>query len=116
MMITLSQKQQEQLKTYNHKTELGLNEEALKLNQETLTEVKHILHDINDSPMNLKKYIHAQWGSVIGNENQIRLAVLKDEIETLRSRTEETDNVTTIGYIHTTIATLEQRIKELSDG
>ncbi len=112
MMINLSQKQQEQLKTYNHKTELGLNEEALKLNQETLTEVKHILHDINDSPMNLKKYIHAQWGSVIGNENQIRLAVLEDEIETLRSRMKETD----IGYIHTTIATLEQRIKELSDG
>jgi hypothetical protein len=31
----------------------------------------------------LKRYIHAQWGSVIGSEKEIRLAALKDEVELL---------------------------------
>jgi len=31
----------------------------------------------------LKHYIHPQWGSVIGAENDIRIAVLKDELELL---------------------------------
>ena len=31
----------------------------------------------------LKHYIHPQWGSVIGAENDIRIAALKDELELL---------------------------------
>ena len=32
---------------------------------------------------NLKKYQHGQWGSILGQENDIRIAALKDEIELL---------------------------------
>ena len=31
----------------------------------------------------LKHYIHPQWGSVLGSEKDIRIAVLKDEVELL---------------------------------
>ena len=52
---------------------------------------------------------HPQWGSIIGYENHIRIAVLKDEIEVFKSRIEPHDT----GYLYTTIGTLEHRIEEL---
>ena len=54
---------------------------------------------------------HPQWGSIIGYENHIRIAVLKDEIEVFKSRIEPHDT----GHLHTTIGTLEHRIEELED-
>ena len=45
----------------------------------------------------------------MGQENNIRIAVLMDEIEVLKSRIEPHDT----GHIYTTISTLEHRIKEL---
>ena len=47
---------------------------------------------------------HPQWGSIIGYENQIRIAVLKDEMEMWQERMKSGD-----------IFTLESRIKELED-
>ena len=57
----------------------------------------------------LKDFIHAQWGSIVGQENKIRIAVLVDEIEVLKSRIEPHDT----GHIHTTISTLQHRVREL---
>ena len=57
----------------------------------------------------LKDFIHAQWGSIVGQEYNIRIAVLKDEIDLLKSRIEPHDT----GHLYTTISTLEHRIKEL---
>jgi len=45
----------------------------------------------------------------VGQEYNIRVAVLKDEIDLLKSRIEPHDT----GHIHTTISTLEHRITEL---
>ena len=47
---------------------------------------------------------HPQWGSIIGYENQIRIAVLKDEMEMWQERMKSGD-----------IFTLESRIMELED-
>ena len=60
-----------------------LEEEALLLNREMLTEVKNLIDDINGTKPShhLKQFIHAHWGSIVGNENDIRIAVLKDELE-----------------------------------
>ena len=30
---------------------------------------------------NLRAFIHGHWGSIVGDENNIRIAVLKDELE-----------------------------------
>ena len=57
----------------------------------------------------LSELKHPQWGSIIGYENHIRIAVLKDEIEVFRSRIEPHDT----GHLYTTIGTLEHRIEEL---
>ena len=57
----------------------------------------------------LSELKHPQWGSIVGYENHIRIAVLKDEIEVFESRIKPHDT----GYLHTTIGTLERRIKEL---
>ena len=54
---------------------------------------------------------HPQWGSIIGYENHIRIAVLKDEIEVFKSRIKPHDT----GHLHTTIGTLEHRLTELED-
>ena len=60
----------------------------------------------------LKDFIHPQWGSIVGPENKIRIAVLRDEVEVLRSRIEPHDT----GHLYTTISTLEHRITELEKG
>ena len=57
----------------------------------------------------LKDFNHAQWGSIVGQENKIRIAVLMDEIEVLKSRIEPHDT----GHIHTTISILQHRVREL---
>ena len=59
---------------------------------------------------NLKKFQHQQWGSIGGYANEIHLAVLKDEVEELKTRIEPHDT----GHIHTTISTLNHRIEEIS--
>ena len=62
--------------------ELELEEEALLLNREMLTEVKNLIDDINHTkPSHLKQFIHPQWGSILGSEEDVRLATLKDEVE-----------------------------------
>ena len=50
----------------------------------------------------LSELKHPQIGSIIGYENQIRIAVLKDEMEIWRERLESGDTTT-----------LENRVKEL---
>jgi len=60
---------------------------------------------------NLKEHQHQQWGSILGYANEIHLAVLKDEIEVLKSKLEPHET----GHIHTTISTLQHRVGELEN-
>ena len=88
--------------------------EALLLNREMLTEVKNLIDDINGitPPQHLKQFIHSQWGSILGSEEDIRLATLKDEVEICEQRMENSpDSIPYLGYM---IFTLKGRIKELS--
>ena len=34
-----------------------------------------------------QNFTHGHWGSIVGNENDIRIAVLKDEVELWQERT-----------------------------
>ena len=85
-------------------------EEALQLNREMLSEVKNLIDDINDTKQpHLRQFIHAHWGSIVGNENDIRVAVLKDELE----RWQDGDGPTyPYGYVGDM---LKKRIKELTE-
>ena len=88
-------------------------QEALLLNREMLTEVKNLIDDINGikPPQHLKQFIHPQWGSIIGSEEEIRLAALQDEVEIWEQRTNKNpDTIPYLGYIRDT---LKGRIKEL---
>ena len=58
---------------------------------------------------NIRELKHPQWGSIVGYEDNIRLAVLKDEVAVFQSRIEPHDT----GHLHTTIGTLLHRIDEL---
>ena len=91
-----------------------LEEEALFLNREMLTEVKNLIDDINDTkPSHLKQFIHPQWGSILGSEEDIRLAALSDEVELCEQRVEnDSDSIPHLGYM---IFTLKSRIKELTN-
>ena len=93
--------------------ELELEEEALLLNQEMLTEIKNLIDDINDTkPSHLRQFIHPQWGSILGSEEDIRLAALQDEVELWEQRVgKNPDTIPYLGYIRDT---LKGRIKELS--
>ena len=94
--------------------ELELEEEALYLNREMLTEIKNLIDDINDikSPNHLKQFIHPQWGSILGSEEEIRLAALSDEVEIWEQRVKSNpDTIPYLGYIRDT---LKGRIKELN--
>ena len=87
--------------------------EALLLNREMLTEVKNLIDDINGitPPQHLKQFIHSQWGSILGSEEDIRLATLKDEVEIWEQRVgKNPDTIPYLGYIRDT---LKGRIKEL---
>jgi hypothetical protein len=64
---------------------------------------KKIMHE------NITKLKHPQTGSVVGYEEEIRLAVLKDEVAVFQSRIEPHDT----GHLYTTISTLLHRIDEL---
>ena len=88
-------------------------EEALLLNREMLTEVKNLIDDINDTkPSHLRQFIHAHWGSIVGNEKDIRLAVLKDEVEVWEQRVgNDPDSIPYLGYIRDI---LKGRIEELN--
>ena len=60
---------------------------------------------------NLKKLQHHQWGTINGYANECIIAVLKDEIDHLKTKLEPHDT----GHIHTTISTLTHRVKELEN-
>ena len=87
-------------------------EEALFLNREMLTEVKNLIDDINDTKQHhLRQFIHPHWGSILGSEEDIRLAVLKDEVEIWEQRVgRNPDTIPYLGYIRDTF---RGRIEEL---
>ena len=59
----------------------------------------------------LKDFTHHQWGSIVGQENEIRVAVLKEELALWEKRlSDKPDDIPYLGYIRTT---LKDRIKEL---
>ena len=58
-----------------------------------------------------QNFQHAQWGSIVGNEKGIRLAVLKDEVELWQKRVG--DDLDSIPYSVIIRNTLKSRIKEL---
>ena len=86
--------------------------EVLLLNRQMLTEVKELIDDINLSkPSHLKQFKHPQWGSIVGSEEDIRLAALQDEVEIWEQRVgKNPDTIPYLGYIRDT---LKGRIKEL---
>ena len=86
--------------------------EILILNREMLTEVKDLIDDINHTkPSHLKQFMHPQWGSILGSEEEIRLVVLKDEVELWEQRVgKNLDSIPYLGYIRDT---LKGRMKEL---
>ena len=55
---------------------------------------------------------HPQWGSILGYENHIRIAVLKDEMEVWRGRLESGDATTNNVHVY---SNLESRVKELEN-
>ena len=93
---------------------IELEQEALLLNREMLAEVKNLIDDINEpKPSHLRQFIHPQWGSIIGHEADIRLAVLKDEVELWQKRVgDDLDSIPYLGYIRDT---LKSRIEELKE-
>jgi len=86
--------------------------EVLLLNRQMLTEVKDLIDDINyTKPSHLKQFMHPQWGSIVGSEEEIRLAALQDEVEIWEQRVEKNpDTIPYLGYIRDT---LKGRVKEL---
>ena len=58
-----------------------------------------------------QNFQHAQWGSIIGYEADIRLAVLRDEVELWQKRVG--DDPDSIPYSVIIRNTLKSRIKEL---
>ena len=59
----------------------------------------------------LKDFTHHHWGSIVGQENEIRVAVLKEEISLWEERLRDNpDEIPYLGYIRTT---LKGRVKEL---
>ena len=58
-----------------------------------------------------QNFQHAQWASIVGNEKGIRLAVLKDEVEHLKSKLNDED--ASVSILKTTISTLNLHVKEL---
>ena len=59
----------------------------------------------------LKDFTHHQWGSIVGQENEIRVAVLKEEVALWEKRlSDKPDDIPYLGYIRTT---LKDRVAEL---
>ena len=59
----------------------------------------------------LKDFIHPHWGSIVGQENEIRVAVLKEEIALWEERLR--DNPDDIPYLEYIKTTLKDRVAEL---
>ena len=59
----------------------------------------------------LKDFIHAQGGSIVGQENEIRVAVLKEELTLWEERLR--DNPDDIPYLEYIKTTLKDRVTEL---
>jgi hypothetical protein len=65
--------------------------------------------DMNEK--RLKDFTDHQWGSIVGQENDIRIAVLKEEILLWEERlNDKPDDIPYLGYIRTT---LKDRVTEL---
>jgi len=61
----------------------------------------------------LKDFTHHQWGSIVGQENEIRVAVLKEELTLWEERLRDNpDDIPYLGYIRTT---MKDRVKELEE-
>ena len=91
---------------------LGLNEHAVNLLEGNLKEVRNIINDINDKPQNLRQFIHPQWGSILGPEDEVRHAALKDELEIWEQRMgNDSESIPYLKYIKDT---LQSRIEELA--
>ena len=92
---------------------IELEQEALLLNREMLSEVKNLIDDINEpKPSHLRQFIHPQWGSILGLEKDIRIAALKDEVEIWEQRVkDDPDSIPYLGYIRDTF---KSRIEELT--
>jgi hypothetical protein len=59
----------------------------------------------------LKDFTHPQWGSIVGQENEIRVAVLKEELMLWEKRlNDKPDDIPYLGHIKTT---LKDRVTEL---
>ena len=58
-----------------------------------------------------QNFTHGHWGSIVGNEKDIRLAVLKDEVELWQKRVGNDPD--SIPYSVIIRNTLKSRIKEL---
>jgi len=71
----------------------------LKLKKETRNKMK------STTKSYLKQFIHPQWGSVLGSEKDIRIAVLKDEVELLEHAE---------GLDYAVLTRLNSRIEKLS--
>ena len=66
----------------------------------------------------LKRYIHPQWGSIVGSEKEIRLAVLKDEIMRWHDRVENGTDDIIPNWEHTKdllLGRIEELIEELEN-
>lgn len=64
----------------------------------------------------LHNFIHPQWGSIVGNEKDIRLAVLKDEVELWQKRVgDNPDSIPYLGYIRDTLKSRIEEIKSIQD-
>ena len=88
-----------------------LNEKALNLNRKELRRAKNIINDINDKQPHLSRFKHPQWGSILGSEEEIRLAALQDEVMIWEQRVgNDPDTIPYLGYIRDT---LQSRIEEL---
>jgi len=73
--------------------------------------VKNIVNDINDKPPHLSRFKHPQWGSILGSEEEIRLAALQDEVLIWEQRVGNDPD--TIPYLEYIRDTLQGRIEEL---
>jgi hypothetical protein len=59
----------------------------------------------------LKDFTHHHWGSIVGQENEIRVAILNEEIALWEKRlSDKPDDIPYLGYIKTT---LKDRVAEL---
>ena len=64
---------------------------------------------------NLRAFTHHHWGSIVGNEKDIRLAVIKDELELWDNRAKRTTRSDGLPYAHVSDM-LKSRCKELENG